>query len=176
MDTSPAEIIDHLQIAKKLARESLQEARRTVWDLLPRALEDLSLEEALRDEVSKFDSESQETASFQSLGATRELPSDVQTALLRLCQESLTNIRKHAGATEVRVTLTYRTDSVDLDVTDNGSGFDVDTGLGGSDGGSSNGGFGLIGMEQRARILEGNLAVTSQKGKGTQVTVTIPNT
>ena len=171
LETSPSEVIDHLQSAKKLARENLQEARRTVWDLLPRALEGMSLEDALKEEVTRFDTWSQEKASFQSLGNTRELSSDVQTALLRTCQESLTNIRKHAAATEVSVTLTYRPDSVDLDVTDNGNGFDVKA----PGGGSGNGGFGLIGMEQRARILGGNLVITSRKAKGTQVAVTIPS-
>ena len=170
MDTSPAEVIDHLQRAKNLARESLQEARRTVWDLLPRALEGFSLEEALQEEVSRFDSEGHEKASFRLSGNARELSSDVRTALLRTCQESLTNIKKHAGATEVSVTLTYRPDSVDLDVRDNGNGFDAD----GPVGTTGNGGFGLIGMEQRARILGGSLSVSSHRGKGTHVAVTIP--
>ena len=170
METSPPEVADHLQRAKKLARESLQEARRTVWDLLPRALEGNSLEEALREEVNRFPAERQEKVSFQLLGNARELSSDVQTALLRLCQESLTNVRKHAGASEVSVKLTYSADSVDLDVTDNGKGFDVN----GPGAGGGNGGFGLIGMEQRARSLGGEMVVKSQMGKGTQVAVKIP--
>ena len=141
-----------------------------MWDLLPRALEGISLEEALQEEANRFPIDEQEKATFKSVGKTRDLSSDVQTALLRLCQESLTNIRKHAGATEVRVTLTYLSDSVDLDITDNGRGFDVDE-IGGS---VENGGFGLIGMEQRVRSLGGELAVTSQQGRGTQVAVKIP--
>lgn len=170
METSPEEATGHLQRAKDLARESLQEARRTVWDLLPRALEGISLEDALQEEVGRFPVDGEEHASFKSAGDTRELPSDVRTALLRLCQESLTNIRKHAGATEVKVTLTYLSDSVALDITDNGKGFDV-----GEPGGrGDDGGFGLIGMEQRVRSLGGELAVTSQQGRGTRVAVKIP--
>ncbi len=171
METNPSEVAGHLERAKNLARESLQEARRTVWDLLPRALEGVSLEEALREEVNRFPVETHEKASFKSMGASRDLASDVQTALLRLCQESLTNVRKHSGATEVTVTLTYNPDSVDLEVTDNGGGFDVNR----SDGGGEDGGFGLIGMEQRVRALGGEFTVTSHPGQGAKVEVNIPD-
>ncbi len=171
METNPSEVAGHLERAKNLARESLQEARRTVWDLLPRALEGVSLEEALREEINRFPVEIHEKASFKSMGASRDLSSDVRTALLRLCQESLTNIRKHSGATEVTVTLTYNPHSVALEVTDNGGGFDVNE----SDGGGEDGGFGLIGMEQRVRALGGELTVTSHLGQGAKVAVKIPD-
>jgi len=114
--------------------------------------------------------ERQEKASFTLLGRPTALSSEVQTALLRICQESLTNARKHAGATEVIVTLVFGPDSVGLDVKDNGKGFDPsaphEAGI--------QGGFGLTGMEQRARSLGGNLAVKSEKGKGTLVEVRMP--
>ncbi len=169
-DDEPSVIPVHLARAKNLARECLQEARRSVWNLLPKALEQRPLDSALEEEVRLFNSASHERASFSVSGHRRELPSDVQAALLRICQESLTNIRKHAQAASVEVTLAYQHDAVRLKVRDDGKGFDPDArksqpGLGG---------FGLTGMQQRARLLRGVIEVASEKGRGTRVEVTIP--
>ena len=170
LDESPLEVASHLNQAKTLARDSLQEARRSVWNLLPHALEDRSLEVALREEVDRLVGESQEKASFDLIGSPSALSSDIQTALFRICQESLTNVKKHAGATEVSVTLTFGPESVDLHVKDNGKGFDTSNPNGATD----QGGFGLTGMQQRAESVGGNLIVKSHQGKGTQVEVRIP--
>ena len=169
LDQSPAEAPSHLGRAKNLARESLQEARRSVWGLLPHSLEMRSLEDALREEVGQFDSAGKEKASFSFSGPTRELDANLQTALLRICQESLTNIRRHAGATEMRVELVFDLESVCLKVQDNGVGFNLAENTLHRDGG-----FGLIGMEQRASLLGGSLIVTSENGQGTVIEVRIP--
>ena len=169
---SPAEVTDHLSSAKKLARGSLQEARRTVWDLVPQALEQRSLETALEEEVRRFPTGGQEKVSFTVSGERRELPSNVQVALLRICQESLTNVRRHAKATEVKVNLSFYPESVRLAVQDNGIGFDIEA----ARSPDRQGGFGSFGMEQRARLLGGTLSVTSQKGEGTTVEVAMPTT
>ena len=170
LEESPAEVPDHLSKAKNLARESLQEARRSVWGLLPQALEERSLDDALQEEVRRFAAVGQEKASFRVSGERRDLPANVQAALLRICQESLTNIRRHAGATEVDVDLAFDSGAVCLGIRDNGAGFDVEevkaTGR--------QSGFGLTGMEQRADLLRGTFTVKSQKGKGTLVDVRIP--
>ena len=92
LDGGHTEVEGHLSRAKGLARESLQEARRSVWDLLPKALEDRSLDAALRQEVDRWAEDGREKASFIFSGDGRELPSPVQAALLRICQESLTNV------------------------------------------------------------------------------------
>ena len=167
---SPSEAPEHLGRAKSLARESLQEARRSVWNLVPGALEHRLLETALQDEVRRFAAEGSEKASFSLSGDRRELPSNVQAALLRICQESLTNVRRHARATEVTVTLYIDPDAVRLRVKDNGVGFDA----GGEKAEDREGGFGLIGMEQRARLLGGILDIDSQRDNGTLVEVRIP--
>ena len=167
---SPAEVPDHLSRAKNLARESLQEARRSVWGLLPQALEERSLDAALEEEVRRFTAVGQEKASFRVSGDRRELPANVQAALLRICQESLTNIRRHARATQVNVDLTFYSEAVCLGVQDNGAGFDLEevkvTGR--------QSGFGLTGMEQRTHLLRGTLTVKSRKGEGTLVEARIP--
>jgi PAS domain S-box-containing protein len=170
LEDCPDEVPDHLTRAKNLGRESLQEARRSVWDLLPQALEGRALDDALEDEVHRFDAEGQEKATFTVSGDKRRLPPDMQAALLRVCQESLANVRRHASATEVGVVLSFHPEFVSLTVQDDGVGFDV--GGAKADGGRS--GFGLRAMEQRARLLRGTLTVGTQKDKGTLVEVTIP--
>ena len=170
LEESPADVPEHLSRAKGLARESLQEARRSVWDLVPRALEESPLDLALKEEVRRFTAAGRENASFSLSGDRRELPSNVQADLLRICQESLTNIRRHAEATEVTVGLTFRPEAVCLEVQDNGIGFDSEE----VRDGDRQSGFGLRGMEQRVRLMEGTLAIKSQKGKGTLVEVRIP--
>jgi PAS domain S-box-containing protein len=166
----PADVAEHIDRAKNLARNSLQEARRSVWNLLPHALEQLPLDDALREEVSKFNVGGRPKASFELMGKRKELSSEAQTALLRICQESLSNIKKYANATEVSVTLTYTSEAAYLNVKDDGEGFDPAQ----LSGMSEQGGFGLTGMEQRAKLLKGTLEVKSHRGKGTLVEAKIP--
>jgi PAS domain S-box-containing protein len=169
-EEDPNQAADHLARAKSLARESLQEARRTVWGLLPQALEQMPLEDALREEVRKFQTEAQITASFDRRGDQRELKANVQTALLRICQESLNNVKRHARATRVTVHLSYANDGVALEIGDNGNGFDWSRVGSIGDGG----GFGLSGMQQRAKLLGGHLSVRTAPGQGALVKARIP--
>ena len=170
MDGHADEAPHHLTRAKALARESLQEARRSVWNLLPQVLEERPLVDALRDEVQQFAAEGSEQASFHVSGRRRNLASDIQTGLLRICQESLTNVRRHAAAANVTVTLAFTAEAVSLDINDDGRGFNPQS----LARGKSPSGFGLSGIGQRARILGGNVEVKSRKGKGTRVRVTVP--
>ena len=169
-EESPAETMEHIARSKAVARESLQEARRSVWNLLPKALEQQSLNEALQDEVSRFAAGGGTSASFDLSGHARKLSPEAQAALLRICQEALTNVRKHAGATEVNVELAFSSQSVSMRVRDNGVGFERRS----PNGDGQQGGFGLTGMEQRAGLLQGTLDVRSANGRGTVVEVTIP--
>ena len=171
-DREPDAVREHLTSAKDLARGSLQEARRSVWNLLPRALEEHSLDDALREEVQRVGAESGERASFSISGQRRELPADVQAALLRICQESLTNVVKHVHATDVQVELAFEPASVLLRVRDNGRGFDVEQAKARPRG--RGGGFGLSGMEQRTRLLRGSLTLMRDDGGGTLVEASIP--
>ena len=168
LEGSPSEVSEHLARAKNLGRERLQEARRSVWGLLPRALEERALETVLQEQIGQFGADGQGESTFSLSGNSRELPSHVQVALLRIRQESLTNMGRHANATHVKVSLAFDSKAVYLGVQDDGVGADLDgtTEVGG--------GFGLMGMEQRARLLGGTLVVKSEKGKGTHVEVRVP--
>ena len=163
---------EHLAKAKGLARESLQEARRAVWDLLPKALEGRSLETTLEDEVNRYPISEDEVVSFTLKGKEHRLPENLQTALLRICQESLTNVRRYASASEVEVTLSFSAEGVALRIRDNGVGFDYQRVKTEREG--RPGGFGLPGMAQRGKLLGGTFSVTSTRGKGTLVEVIVP--
>ncbi len=170
IEESSDSLADHLGRAKALAREGLQEARRSVWGLLPQALEQMPLDAALQQEVRRFDAGGTEKINFLLSGKSRELPTNVQTVLFRICQESLTNVRNHAKASEVGVDLTYQDNEVFLRVRDDGVGFDSVSTQEKKRGLS----FGLIGMQQRAQQLNGLLRVNSSEGQGTTVELTVP--
>ena len=109
--------------AKRLARDSLAEARRSVQALRPQALEDSRLPEALADEVARWSATSGVTGDVETTGQARALHPEVEVTLLRVAQEALANVAKHAGASRAGVTLSYMEDVVSLDVRDDGAGF-----------------------------------------------------
>jgi PAS domain S-box-containing protein len=156
----------HLASAKNLARESLQEARRSVWDLRPQALTGGSLAKALRDEVKRFRPDGQHS-SLRISGEPRSLPPSVEDGLLRVCQESLTNVNRHAAATNIWVDLCYEMDGLLLSIRDDGAGFNPDAA-------SENGGFGLRGMRERLALLGGRLSISSRPGAGTTIEARVP--
>lgn len=165
---------------KQLARESLTEARRSVQALRPQALEDARLPEALAGEVARWSATSGVGADVTTTGEPRPLHPEVEVTLLRVAQEALTNVAKHADAAHAGVTLSYMGDVVTLDVRDDGSGFTVN----GSGCPASRqkteaadehkGGFGLTAMRQRVNRLAGQLEVESEPGGGTAVSASVP--
>src|SRR5262249_36809739 len=96
----------HIDLAQHMAREALSEARRSVWNLRAPALERGDLGDALRGLISR-PLRPETVAHFEQRGEPRPLPPGVESALLRVCQESLVNVAKHAGATHVDVLLEY---------------------------------------------------------------------
>ena len=162
--------LQYLDRIRNLVRESLQEARRSVWDLRAGPLERLSLVEALREETDKVAGDGDIQTSFTVSGEERVLPPGVEGSILRICQEALGNILKHAGATQVDVSITFDDSRVRLAVRDNGVGFDPDIPTRRDKDG---GGFGLITMKERARLLGGDVSVQSGPGLGTLVEATL---
>ncbi len=152
--------------AKRLARDSLAEARRSVQALRPQALENSKLPEALADEVARWSVTTGVAVEVETTGDARALHPEVEVTLLRVAQEALTNVAKHAGASRAGVTLSYMEDVVTLDVRDDGVGFAQDPG--------DDGGFGLIAMRQRVSRLAGQFEVESEPGAGTAVSASVP--
>lgn len=155
------------QRALDLARQALAEARRSMLDLSPGDLDGVTLPEALSCVVAAWSAEHGVRADAVVVGEAVALHPEVEATVLRIAQESLTNVAKHAGAARVGVTLAYDGDEVVLDVRDDGVGFDVDAPAGSSS-------FGLRGMRQRVARLAGELALESGPGRGTAVSVRLP--
>ena len=168
-DNGPAS--EAFERVRNLAQEGLQEARRSVWDLRAGPLGGNTLAKALQQETEKVTGGRDIQTSIDVLGEEAVLPSGVEAALLRICQESLANIVKHSKATHASVTLVYDGTKVRLTVQDNGVGFNPDMPRHPQ---RRDGGFGLIGMNERARLIGGELTVTSEMGSGTTVDVTLP--
>jgi signal transduction histidine kinase len=150
----------HLDLAERTARDNLAEARALVANLAPARLEGSTLPDALR----RVSGEHRE-ASFGVSGTPRPLPVATEVVLLRVCQEALANVRKHAHARSASVLLGYDPAAVRLEVCDDGAGFDPDR---------VSGGYGLRGMRTRVAEAGGTLTVHSSPGAGTQVSATVP--
>lgn len=146
--------------ALSLAREALREARRSVLDLAPHALEESTLPAALDSLVHDRAPRDGVRAEVTITGVPVPLHPEVEATVLRVSQESLANAAKHAQASRVGVTLSYADEEVVLDVRDDGVGFDPDLPVGLSS-------FGLRGMRQRVERLAGTLTLESAPGSGT---------
>ena len=156
----------HVENARGLVRDSLKEARRTVWNLRPLALGETDLVTALQRFAANLSGDGGISFSQQIEGTPRPLPPSHEDTLLRIGQEALTNAVRHASATEIRQTLRFGPGWVTFIVKDNGQGFDVLSRIGK--------GFGLNGMNERLAALGGSLSIDSRPGHGTEVSATLP--
>ncbi len=151
-----------------VASEAIEGLDRLVLDLRPAQLDHLGLVATLRWYVARVQSQSGIIARLAVEGKAKRLEPEVETALFRIAQEALTNAARHADASLVEVALGFERDSLNLEVTDNGVGFDAEaTSLAPSS-------VGLIGMRERADLVGGVLVVRSWPGKGTKIGVTVP--
>jgi signal transduction histidine kinase len=159
-----------LQRTVELVQRTVREARRLIAGLRPTVLDDFGLAQALQLEVEALRSEGWPVTYDEHIG-DRRLPSQIETALFRVAQEALTNIRKHAGRAPVGVTLEQHNDSVRLVVRDWGRGFGAPSQQERPRPGER---VGLLSMQERVALLRGRCVVTSQPGEGTQVTAEVP--
>lgn len=173
---APEKALARIDRARQLARESLSEARRSVRALRPQALEAGDLVRALSRLAERMTEDTPVRASFQVRGTHVSLPSNIESDLLRIGQEALTNVIKHAHTTSVRIDLAYELQEICLSVQDDGQGFDLNSQRhkGNSQGESFRGGFGLTSIRERAERMGGRLTITSQLGQGTTVSVAVP--
>ncbi len=168
---APDEVAEHIDLAQRMARESLAEARRSVWNLRAPALERGDLADALRGLAAR-PYRPETSVSFEQHGEPWPLPPGIESALLRVTQEALANVAKHAQATQANIVIEYVADAVALQISDNGIGLDAGMLLASPIAAGAWGGFGLLGMRERLAALGGDLEITSQAG--TQVRAVVP--
>ena len=164
MASSPAK--PHLDLARSVAREGLEEARRMLAALRPEILEQQALPEALARVCQEWSRRTGVQATLSITGTPAPMHPDIELTLLRATQEALTNIGRHAGAKTAAVTLSYMEDVAVLDVQDDGKGFTPSAARGV--------GFGLTGMRERAESLQGTFSLESVPGEGTTVSISLP--
>lgn len=159
-----AEIAKRIEQADGLARSSLAEARRSVRALRPRSLRDGTLCMALEDMFKRISNGLDLNAEFQVEGEQRAIPEEWEEGLLRIAQESLTNTIKHAQARRFRARLSFAPAVVQLQMTDDGRGFDPH---------GEYDGFGLVGMRERAEQMGGDFVLRSKPGQGAEILITL---
>jgi len=162
-----------IEQALGLVSQSLQDVRNISHNLRPHQLDELGLEKCLEAMIRRLSESSRMPIRATIQPLEPPVPAEVGINLYRIAQESLSNVLKHAGASQASVSLTMEDGAVVLRISDDGSGFHPEAFLGGS---LQDEGFGLKVMSERARMLGGWLEVNSGPGNGTTLTVTLPTT
>ncbi len=152
----------------ELAKEGLSEARRSVWALQPDALEYRDLVSVLTSAVKRKSSDNTAHFELQIHGTARPVEPSVGKDLYHIAQEAITNALRHGRPRIVMIHLTFGPDLIQLGVQDDGKGFDMKHQ-------ADSGGFGLIGMSQRADRMGGELSIVSRPGRGTEIAVSLPS-
>ncbi len=151
--------------ALQLVRASMTEMRCALWDLYPEELQKVSLAGAIESMAHDLAAGNGPTVRCSFDGVVRRLPPEAEKGLLRISQEALSNAIKHAQASVVRIDLRFDAHQARLSVRDDGRGFEP---------GHHHAGLGLASMQNRASVLGGEWALSSEAGRGTEVRVSIP--
>lgn len=160
-----AEAGEHIRRASTLARQSLGDARRSVRALRPEALERADLWVALDTLMKQMTSGTDLRGEFAMHGKPRQLTPSCEENLMRIEQEALTNVLKHANAKTVQISLSFEEQRVVLVVQDDGVGFNPS---------NQRDGFGLLGIRERATQMKGELTIETEAGSGTRICAALP--
>ena len=161
------EALRHINRVRGLVREGLVDVRRSVFALRPQVLENQSLASALQQLAAKRTSDTGIRHEFLLHGSAPVIPHAVEAELLRVVQEAMTNVQKHARATKLRIELSSNTRCLGLSIQNDGPGWDLSTA-------HASQGLGLLGMQERTSKIGGELVVQSQPGCGTLIQITVP--
>lgn len=172
--TSPDQVAITLGQIDQLARDGLVDARRIVNAMTPAELEGSALGDALRRMLSRLQNETGIRTDLHIDDGLPAVSMGAEVALLRTAQSALANIRAHADATRVVVTIADAGDSIRLDIVDDGAGFDATGWNARSSGRSDGSGYGLRAMRSRLRELSGDLDVESAPGDGVALSASLP--
>jgi len=164
------ESIEAVRDFKKKIEVAVREIRRFSHDLRPSVLDDLGMLPALELLADDLDKRGIAT-SFKTVGEARRLIPEIEVMLFRIAQEAVSNIWRHSQASTAELVIEFSDALVRLNIGDDGKGFRLPQSVVDMAG---LGKLGLTGMHERAKLLGGNLTLTSKEGKGTTVTVEVP--
>jgi PAS domain S-box-containing protein len=165
------EHISFLKDIQEQVNRGVQSVHRYAQDLRPSLIDDLGLMAALRSLVKRAQEYNEININLKVKGKERRLPSEVEMLLYRVIQEALNNIWKHSQATESYIDIRFSKKQVEVSISDNGIGFEFSETI---DDLAQTGKLGLIGMQERARLLGATLSFDSSPGKGTRVHFSLP--
>lgn len=160
--TDPESVVEHLDPLHHLVRSALTETRVLLGELRPEAMTNVNLEAKLQQLLSTIKGHNANIETQLNYKVDMDLPVPVQTTCYRIAQEAINNIRKHAQAKKVTLSLVQKSDWIELNVVDDGRGFD--------DKAVANG-FGFTSMRERADAIGADLKITSHQGEGTHILV-----
>jgi signal transduction histidine kinase len=166
----PERAAGNLNQLEKLVAVALNELQRLIADLRPSHLDDLGLPATLRWWADEVESRGSLQVEVKVIGEEIDLDAPVRLAIFRATQEALTNAIKHSGASKATIELAYHETLVSVKIADNGCGFNIDRVLADKIHQS----WGILGMQERASLLGGQVRIESQPDAGTRVTITIP--
>jgi signal transduction histidine kinase len=169
IDTDPLAGKRHLGLVRTLMTQTQLELRRSIWDLRSRELEQFDFPKVMQVNALNITKDTSLKLEMETTGNVRTLPEVMEENLLRISQAAVANVIKHAFATQVKISLQFGEREITLQIMDNGKGFNPKDCPG-----SSEGHFGLLGMSERVKRLNGNFQVTSAPGKGTCINVRLP--
>lgn len=157
---------------QQLVEKSVSVVHRFARELRPTVLDDLGLIPALHTLLKGFHEETGIRVNLSAFAAVEQLNGDKRTVLYRVAQEALTNVARHAQASQVQMKIQKRDDAVVMKIKDNGKGFQVERALHSRKGKR----LGLLGMRERLDMVGGTFTIRSTPGKGTEVLAQIPLT
>jgi signal transduction histidine kinase len=156
---------------RQLAEETTKGLRGITRSIRPPILDDLGIVPAIRRLVTESNKRSGIKGKFQIVGEKKRLPPNIEIEVYRIAQEAISNVEHHSNATEMAVTMSLNSGEAELQVSDNGIGFNAALILSHN---YSSGKLGLLGMQERADLIDGKLTVESIPRKGTTITLIIP--
>jgi two-component system sensor histidine kinase UhpB len=165
----PEKAQQHLQELRDLTARALEDVRRVALDLRPTILDDLGLAAALEWRVDELNQAYDVQATIQIEGLGQRLPRDIELVFYRVGQETLSNVARHARARHVAISLRRENGLINLEVVDDGVGFDPNALPG-----PELRGLGLLGMRERMAMITGMLTIESEPGRGTRVLAQAP--
>ena len=166
LELEPEKVKPILHQTLKMTRASLEEARRSVLDLRAAPLENRTLAEALNMLCNSYRTKWNMQVVFSVVGKAHPLPVQVETGIYRVAQEALTNAQKHANAQKITLHMVTTPEHIQLIITDDGQGFDPET--------LTQGRFGLVGLNERVKLLGGRFHLQSSPGQGTRLEAIVP--
>jgi two-component system sensor histidine kinase DegS len=169
LDTDRERLVDELRRLRELARMNLGELRKIIYHLKPAVIDEYGLVRALERYVEQFEETYAIDTELVILNEEQKLDSMIELSVFRIVQEALVNVAKHSAAKTCRIKLEFMPSVLNLVVSDDGIGFEVERALEGK-----TDSFGLLNIRERVELLDGEVSIQSKLGRGTKVVVKIP--